>query len=166
MEWFSTVDWEPLFTPDKPLLEIIIRGSVIYLALLFLLRLMKRQTGSLGMTDILLLVLLADAAQNAMAGEYHSLPDGIVLVSTLVFWNFSLDWLSYKFAFVEKLLHPPPVPLVKNGRFIRKNMNHELVSEDDLMSRLREEGVSSVHEVKHAYMEGDGKISVVKKSGQ
>jgi uncharacterized membrane protein YcaP (DUF421 family) len=164
MAWLAGADWERMFIPDTPLLEIIIRGSIIYLALFGMLRLvLKRQSGSLGMTDLLVLVLIADAAQNAMAANYHSLPDGIVLVATLIFWNFALDWLGYRYACFERLIHPSPLPLVRNGHFLRKNMRHELVTEDDLMSRLREKGVEHLHEVKEAFMEGDGKISVVKK---
>jgi uncharacterized membrane protein YcaP (DUF421 family) len=62
-------------------------------ALTILLRIvLKRQTGTLGMTDLLLITLLiADASQNAMAGEYRSLPDGIVLVATIIFWNYFFE---------------------------------------------------------------------------
>jgi len=48
---------------------------------------LKRQTGTLGMTDLLLITLLADASQNVMAGDYKSIPDGFVLVATIIFWN-------------------------------------------------------------------------------
>jgi uncharacterized membrane protein YcaP (DUF421 family) len=163
MEWFSPVDWDALFIPDTPLLELIIRGSVMYLGLFCLLRLvLKRQAGSLGMTDLLVLVLIADAAQNGMAGDYQSLPDGLVLVGTLIFWNFLLEWLGYRFPVIERLIHPAPLPLIKKGRMIRKNMKKELVSEDDLMSRLREKDIEKITEVKEAFMEGDGKISIIK----
>lgn len=88
--------WTALIVPDVSLIEMIVRGSVMYLGLLLLLRvILKRQAGTLGMTDLLLITLLADASQNAMAGEYRSLPDGLVLVSTIIFWNYFLDWLSF-----------------------------------------------------------------------
>ena len=91
------MDWKSIFLSDISLFEIILRGSVMYIALFALLRIiLKRQTGTLGMTDLLLITLLADASQNAMAGEYKSVPDGIVLVGTLIFWNYALDWLSFK----------------------------------------------------------------------
>ena len=91
MEWFSAVDWEHIFLPDMPLLEIFIRGSVMYLSLFFLLRLvLKRQVGSIGITDLLVIVLIADAAQNAMAADYQSLPDGMELRIRMVRVSFSL----------------------------------------------------------------------------
>ena len=80
------MDWKSLFLPDVPLFEIILRGSVLYITLFVLLRVvLKRQAGSLGMTDLLLITLLADASQNAMAGGYNSILSGIVLVCTIIF---------------------------------------------------------------------------------
>jgi hypothetical protein len=58
---------------------------------------LKREAGGVGITDMLVIVLLADAAQNAMAGEYKSISDGLVLVSTIIFWSYALDWLGYRY---------------------------------------------------------------------
>ena len=117
------IDWNSIFVPDIPFLEIVVRGTVMYLSLFLLLRIvLKRQTGTLGMTDLLLITLLADASQNAMAGEYRSLPDGIVLVGTIIFWNYAFDWLSFKSEWFERLIEPAPLPLVKRGRLLRQNM--------------------------------------------
>jgi len=109
------IDWNTIFSPDVPLLEIVLRGSVMYISLFILLRvILKRQTGSLGMTDLLLITLLADASQNAMAGEYTSIIDGIVLVATIIFWNYAFDWLSFKFEWFSRLIEPTPLLLVKD----------------------------------------------------
>lgn len=156
------MDWKSLFSLDVPLLEIVLRGSVIYIALFVLLRIvLKRQAGSLGMTDLLLITLIADASQNAMAGEYRSLPAGIVLVSTIIFWSYAFDWLSFKFPWFNRLTEPPPLPLIKDGKLLRRNMRRELITEEELMSQLREQGLDQVEIVKEAYMEPDGHISVV-----
>ncbi|NBO19097.1 MAG: DUF421 domain-containing protein [Proteobacteria bacterium] len=164
MEWFAPVDWGRIFTPGLPLLEIITRGSIVYLSIFFMLRVvLKRQAGSLGITDMLVVVLIADAAQNAMAGTYNSVPDGLVLVGTLVFWNYFLEWLAYYFPFIETCIHPQPLPLIQNGKMLRHNMRKELVSEEDLMSALRENGIENLRDVKRACMEGDGKISILEK---
>ena len=69
---------------------------------------LKRQAGSLGMTDLLLITLIADASQNAMAGQYTSIPAGIVLVATIIFWNYAFDWLSYRSSFFARLIEPTP----------------------------------------------------------
>ncbi len=159
---FDAVDWHSVFVPKTPVLELIIRGSVVYLALFALLRVCRRQTGSLSMTDLLLLVLIADAAQNAMASDYKSVPDGIVLVATLVFWSYALDWLAYRYPLIGRFVHPPPLELVRNGRTNRQNLRRELITQDELMSQLREQGISTLAEVKSARLEGDGQISVIK----
>lgn len=157
------MDWKSLFTLDVPALEIILRGSVMYLSLFILLRVvLKRQAGSLGMTDLLLITLIADASQNALAGEYKSLPAGILLVSTIIFWSYALDWLSFKFPWFSRLIEPKPLPLVKDGKLLYKNMRRELITEEELMSQIREQGLDDIGKVKEAYMESDGHISIVK----
>lgn len=156
------MDWKSIFYPDTPLLEIILRGSFMYIALFIMLRvILKRQTGTVGMSDLLLITLLADAAQNGMAGEYTSLPNGIVLVGTIIFWNYLLDWLSFKYEWFARLIEPPPLPLIKNGKMLRRNMRQELITEDELMSQLREQGLDDLKKVKEAHLESDGRFSVV-----
>lgn len=159
---FNLPDWQTIFVPDVPVLEIIVRASLMYLSIFVLLRIvLKRQMGTLGMTDLLLITLLADASQNAMAGEYKSVPDGIVLVMTIIFWNYAFDWLGYRFAWFERLIEPAPLPLVKHGKLLRRNMRRELITEGELLGQLREQGVDDVTKVKEARMESDGHFSVI-----
>lgn len=156
------MDWKSLFVLDVPLFEIILRGSVMYISLFVLLRVvLKRQAGSLGMTDLLLITLIADASQNAMAGEYRSIPAGVLLVITIIFWSYAFDWLSYNFPWFSRLIESPPLPLIKDGTLLRRNMRRELITEEELMSQLREQGLDDVGKVKEAFMEPDGHISVV-----
>ncbi len=159
-----SIDWESIFLPDTPLIEIIVRGSVMYLALFILLRVvLKRQAGTLGITDLLLITLIADASQNGMAGDYKSIPDGILLVATIVFWDYALDWLGFKFPAFRRLIESPPLPLIKNGEMLRRNMRKELITREELMEQLREQGVSELSKVKEAYMESNGRISVIER---
>jgi uncharacterized membrane protein YcaP (DUF421 family) len=159
--WFQ-VEWGRAFLPQTPVLELVVRGSVIYLALFLLLRLLlKRQSGTLGLTDLLVVVLIADAAQNGMANEYRSITEGLVLVATIIGWSYALDWLGYWCPRVERFIHPPALPLVQAGHLLRHNMRRELVTEEELMSQLREQGIHELTAVKLAYMEGDGRISVI-----
>lgn len=156
------IDWHAMFVPDTPLLEIFVRGSVVYLALFIMLRcVLKRQAGGVGISDILVIVLIADASQNAMAHDYTSLPDGIFLVMTIIFWNYVIDWLSFHAPWFSRLVEPAPLPIIKSGRMLKTNMRSELITVDELMSLLRQQGVDSVSEVKIACMEPDGKLSVV-----
>jgi uncharacterized membrane protein YcaP (DUF421 family) len=156
------MDWNSIFVPDVPLAEIFLRGSLTYISLFTLLRVvLKRQTGSIGMTDLLLVTLIADAIQNAMADEYKSFTAGFVLVATIVFWSYVFDWLSFRFEWFSRLIEPTPLLLIKNGKLLRRNMRKELITEDELMSQLREQGLDDPSKVKEAYMESDGQFSVV-----
>jgi uncharacterized membrane protein YcaP (DUF421 family) len=157
------IDWHAVFVPTVSVLEIALRGTFVYLLLFFVLRVLRREAGALGISDLLVVVLIADAAQNAMSSEYRSVTEGAVLVGTIVAWDYALDWLGYRFPAFGRLLRPAPLPLVKDGRVIRQNMRRELVSMEELMSQLREQGVEHLSEVKKCCLEGDGHISVIKK---
>jgi uncharacterized membrane protein YcaP (DUF421 family) len=158
------IDWSELFVPSGSLVEIAVRGSTLFLALFFILRLLpRRQIGSLGVSDLLVIVLIADAAQNGLSGEYKSITEGIVLVATILFWNWVIDTLDYRFPTLG-LNGSAPRLVVSNGRLLRKNMDRERLSEEQLMSHLREQGVDDLERVRKAYVEGDGQISVIKAS--
>ena len=141
--------------------EIFLQGTIVYLFLFFILRLLRREAGAIGIADLLLVVLIADAAQNAMPSDYKSITDGLILVGSIAFWSYFLDWLGYRFPGVRRLLHPPPLPLIKDGRMQRRNMRQEMITEDKLIGHLRENGIERIEEVKKAYLEGDGRISVI-----
>ena len=159
-------DWQSVFLPEH-WLEVFVRGSIMYVVLFALLRIVtRRRLGSLAPSDILVLVLLSDAAQNGMAGQYDSIPDGIVLCATIIFWATLLDWLGYQSEWFRKILEPEPLELVHSGRFLHRNMKREMLGEKDVMSLLRENGVKNVHEVEQAYLEPDGKISVLRADGK
>lgn len=163
MEFWS-VDWGQLFVPSGPLLEIVVRGSVLYMALFFLLRILpRRQIGSLGVSDLLVVVVIADAAQNGMSGEYRSITEGLALVCTILFWNWVIDTLDYRFPQLS-INGTAPRLVVSKGRMLRQNMDKEELSEEQLMSHLRQQGVEDLRLVSKAYVEGDGRISVIKAS--
>ena len=89
MEKLLQVDWAGLFIPTHSVAEMVVRGTLMYLALFLILRfLMKRQGGSIGIADLLVIIIIADAAQNAFAKEYSSVTEGVVLVLTIIFWDF------------------------------------------------------------------------------
>lgn len=157
------VDWHALFVPSGSLLEIVIRGTVVYFVLLAALRvLIRRHVGSMSLMDLLLMVLIADAAQNAMAGEYTTITEGLALCGTLLAWNYLLDWLAYHSSLVGRLLEPPPLLVVRDGKMIRRNMRMEFLTEDELTSQLRLQGVEDLRHVKRACVESDGGISITR----
>jgi len=156
-----TINWHDMMIPSVALVELVIRGSIMYLVIFGIMRVFRRNQGGLNTADLLVVVMIADAAQNAMSAGYNSVTEGIVLVATIFAWDFLIDWLSYRFAFMHKLLAPRAVPLVINGRLIAANLRAEMLTRDDLMAQLREHGVAALGEVKHCALESDGHISVV-----
>jgi len=146
-----SIDWMSIFMPTRSLSELVVRGTLMYLILIGLLRfVMKRQAGGIGTTDVLVIVLLAEVAGNGFAAEYKSVVEGAVLIGTILFWTYVLEWAAYRFPKFERILHPPTLLLIKDGKILRKNMKEELVTKEELMAQLREQGIEDCAQVKQA----------------
>jgi uncharacterized membrane protein YcaP (DUF421 family) len=153
-----------VFSFQQDPLELFVRGTAMYWFLFCMFRfVLRRDVGAVGIADVLLLVIVADAAQNAMAGEYKTVPEGMLLVATLLFWNWLLDFTSFRFPAVRRLVEPPPLPLVRDGKMLHRNMRREFITEDELMTALRQKGVKALSEVEEVLMESDGNFSVIKR---
>ena len=160
-----SVDWGEIFGLSVSPLEIIVRGTAMYWFLFLLFRLViRRRVGAVGISDILLLVIIADASQNALSGDYKSVTDGFILVATILAWNMLVDWLTYMSTTLQRLLEPPPLLLVDRGKVLRRHLRLEFVNEDELRAKLREHGITDYAEVEKAYMESDGEVSVIKRN--
>jgi uncharacterized membrane protein YcaP (DUF421 family) len=156
------IDWHQMLVPSGSLLELVVRGSLMYLLILAGFRVFRREAGSLSVSDLLVVVLIADAAQNGMAGEYKSLTEGVVIVATIFAWNYILDWLSSRSRFVYWLLHPPSLLLIQSGQIQYRNLRSQMITKQDLLEQLREQGVEGPEGVKQCFLESDGKISVIR----
>lgn len=159
----NDLDLAELFGLSVSPLELVVRGTAMYWFLLALFRfVLRRDVGSIGIADILLLVLIADASQNAMAGGYESITDGFILVATIAGWNYLLDWAAYRSARLRRALEPPALLLVRDGQLLHRNMRRERISAEDLKAELRQFGLEDWSRVSKAYMESDGQISIIK----
>jgi uncharacterized membrane protein YcaP (DUF421 family) len=158
--WLN-LDWERMFVPSQPIAETVIRGTATYLCLFTLLRLFRRQTGSLGPADLLVLLLIADASQNAMAGEYRAITDGLILVATIMGWEYVIDFVTFHHPALRRLIDHQPLPVIENGKVNHGNLKRELMTEEDLLSQIRLKGVDDVIRVKRSFIEGDGHVSVI-----
>jgi uncharacterized membrane protein YcaP (DUF421 family) len=158
------MDWREVFGLTVPPLELIVRGTAMYLFLFVLFRVVvKRRIGAIGMADVLILVIIADAAQNGLSGDYRSVTDAFILVATIVGWNVLIDWLVFSIPALRDVLEPPPLLLIRDGRVIHDHLRRELMSASELESKLREHEVEDPREVAKAYLESDGHLTVLKR---
>lgn len=156
------MDWAGIFGTDWPeIAEIVVRGSVMYLAIFGLLRVLRREVGGLSTPDVLVVVVVADAAQNGLAGSYTAVPAGIVLVLVIMTWSILLDFLAYRSPRFGRLLDPGPILLVKDGQVLHRNLRKNLITKGELMEALHEQALEHLSEVTSAYLEGDGSITVI-----
>jgi uncharacterized membrane protein YcaP (DUF421 family) len=145
------------------LYEIAFRTGFVYLALLLGLRLTgKRQVGQLTPFDFLLLLLLANAVQNAMTGPDTSLAGGLVAAGTLLVLNMIVAWTSRRSSRAEQVIEGMPTLLIRRGQILNANLVREGITREDLLRSLREHGVETVEEVRSAVLEVDGSVSVIK----
>lgn len=158
------IAWSQLFAFSVSPVELIVRGTLVYFFLFCLFRfVVHRDVGGLGVSDLLLLVIIADASQNAMAGEYKSVSDGFVLIGTLVGWSLALNFLSFRFRAFRRFVLPRPICLVRDGVRIDKNLRRELIADEELAEMLREHDIDDIADVRRAYLEPDGQITVLKR---
>jgi len=156
-----------LFALHVPVWELIARGSLVYWFLFVLFRFgLRRDSGSLGLADVLLVVLIADASQNGMSGEYKSVAEAMILVGTIAGWNVCIDWMAFQFPWFARFADPSVVMLIQHGRVIRRNLRREMLTVHELQSQLRQAGVMNIGEVKRATLEPDGHIGVIRYSGE
>lgn len=145
-----------------PLWQLIIRALVIYLALLFGLRLFgKREVGQFTIFDLVLVLLVANAVQPAITGPDSSLTGGLVIMATLFAVNVAVAYLRIHSPWLRRLTEGRPTVIARDGRWLPEALRQEGLEEEDCDMALREHGLSHVSEVALAVLETDGTISVV-----
>ena len=160
------MQWDTFFGITVQPAELILRGTLVYWFLFLIFRfVLRRDAGAVGIADLLLLVLLADAAQNAMSGGYTTVAEGAIVLSTIIGWNWLIDWASFHSPAVARFTTPPAIVLVRHGRLLRRNLRREHLSDEELTGKLRQHGVERLGDVKLALMESDGEISVIRYRG-
>ena len=155
--------WLEMLVLSIPLLELVARGTVIYLALIVAMRVVgQREVGGIGMTDLLVVVLVVEAAGVGLRGETTSIGDSLVLVATVLAWSVAIDAITYRWPRVAKLLKARPKAIIRNGTFDRHVMHREFMTRDEVLSQLRLHGITDPAAVHRAYIEPNGMVSVIR----
>lgn len=146
--------------------EFIIRGVIVYVFLMLLLRLTgKRQVGQLAPFDLVLLLVLSNAVQNAMNGGDNSVTGGMISATTLVAVNWLVGFVTFRNKALEGLIEGRPIILVHNGCINRRAMRRAQMTTHELDAALRAGGCCGPHEVKLAMLENNGEVTVIPKRG-
>ena len=145
-----------------PAWHIFIRTAVVYLAVFLGLRVMgKRELGQMTVFDLVVILLIANAVQNAMVGPDTSLTGGVLAAFTLLVLNYAVSLLRLSSPFWGRLVEGTPTVLVQDGEFVSPHLRKEGLERSELEMAMREHGVESVRDVRLAVLETDGSISIV-----
>ncbi len=148
------------------LLDIVLRSGTIYVIVIIGLRLLgKKHVAQLSIVDLVLILLISNAVQNAMVGDDSSLIGGIIAAATLLIINYFLSITLYRSRVADLYFEGTPTLLVHNGAMIATHLAAEKITVEELERVIREHGIDGIREVKSAIMEVDGTISVVPKNG-
>lgn len=146
----------------NPILDIIIRSAAVYFFMMIALRLTgKKQLSQLNTTDVILILLISNAVQNAMVGNNTSLEGGIIAASVLFIINYILRKLMFKYKKLSAFLQEKPEILIHDGNLDFKILSKLNITSEELREAMREHGVEYFKEVKLAMLEIDGNISII-----
>ncbi|UFH32680.1 DUF421 domain-containing protein [Chryseobacterium sp. C-71] len=146
----------------NPILDVVIRSLCVFLFMVIAIRLFgKNQLSQLNAGDVVLLLLISNAVQNAMVGENTSLEGGIVAALVLFAANFILKRLMFSSPSFASFMEADPVILVKDGVVDHVALRKVKISFDELNESIREHGIESIENVKLSILEVDGNISVI-----
>lgn len=164
---FAPVDWAEILFPTQSILELVVRASAMYLIVFALLRIvLRRHVGGLGTSDLLVVVLVAEIAGNGINADSFSVLGGAISVATVLLWTYGIEWLQYYVPGLERLIREPKLKVIEDGKLLRRNMRAELITFEELMTQLREQGLEDCSEVKAAYVEADGQISILREKSR
>ena len=151
-----------IFTLGTPWWALIARCAVIYLVMIFGLRLFgKREVGQFTLFDLVLVLLIANAVQPAMTGPDSSLSGGLIIIVTLLLLNLGVGQLRERSTLFRRLVQPEPTVICQNGKWLMAALHREGIDLEDAEAAVREHGIERVDGVKLAVMETDGSISIV-----
>ena len=154
-----------LWSTSFPWWLFVVRGAVVYLAVLLLLRLGgKRQIGQMGAGEFVAILLISNAMQNAMNGGDNSVSGGLILAAVIIALSVLVAWLTYRSRRWAVWLEGRPTLLVHHGTVLHDHLRGELLSPSELRTMMRRQGIHSFEEVEVAILESDGHLSIRRKS--
>ena len=156
----------PVIAPSVPVWEIVFRTVVVYVVVFGLLRVAgKRELGQMSVSDLVVILVIANAVQNSLNAGDVSLTGGLVSAATLIGMNLLLDRFGRRLPVFRRFVVEEPTLLLQDGKPIAQNMEHEGVALEEIEMSAREHGIADLNEVSAAILEADGSISIIPKEG-
>lgn len=150
-----------MFDMTVPWWELVIRGVVVYLFLITLLRITgKRQIGQLSPLDLVLLLILSNAVQNSMNAGDNSLIGGLISATTLVALNYLIEFATMKSRKLEEIVDGRPQVLIHEGQLFQDVIDKAKITKLEVEATMRQNGYFDIKDVKLAILENNGKVSV------
>lgn len=141
--------------------KIMLSCLVIYLFIIVAIRLFgKKELSQLSVLDLVFVLLISNAVQNAMVGPDATLMGGLVAATTLFVVNYIFKWIMYKFPKFSKTIQGHPQLLIYNGILMKQNLDKLRLSKAELEEAIREHGETSISDIDLAVLEVDGHISL------
>lgn len=151
-----------ILIPDISVAEKLVRSVVVYLFLLVAFRLCgKRQLGQLSAFDLVVLLIISNVVQNAVIGNDNSLGGGLIGATAILLLNLVVAYVTFRFKRADRVVEHSPTLLVRHGRVLRDNLRRERLGPRDLRAALRHHGVVSIRDIRYAFLEEDGHVSVI-----
>jgi uncharacterized membrane protein YcaP (DUF421 family) len=151
-----------MFVPGVSIAEKILRPVIVYLFLIVILRIGgRRELAQMNAFDLVVLLMLANAVQNAIIGDDNSLLGGIIGGTTLILLNLGVNWYLYRHPKLDRRIEGAPTLLVKNGRLLRHHLKRELITEPELISMVHRQGVDRIEDCSEVILETSGVITVI-----
>lgn len=155
-----------IFVMTTPWYEILLRTFVVYMVVLVLLRLAgKRELGQMTPFDLVVILVIANAVQNAMTGGDNSLTGGIIAAATLTLVNIAVGRWGSRVPFFRRLVVSQPTLLLRDGKPIKDALDEERIDVEELEMAARQHGIADLADVMAAVLEEDGSISIIPKEG-
>src|SRR4051794_26341219 len=140
-----------LLHPETHWPILVLRAVAVYAFLMVALRLAgRRELGQMTTFDLVLLLVLANAVQNAINAGDNSLSSGLISAAALLVINFAVGEATFRWRWFEKLVQGRPRPLVRDGKLIWLNLKRERITLEELRSALRKQGIDGVSQCKLA----------------
>ena len=153
------------FVLETPLWEILARGTVVYIAIAVILRLVpQRQTGNIAPNDMIALVIIGTLAADAIVGEAKTLLDLLLMILVIIFWDYASNLAEFYFPRFRKVAQHSPTLLIYKGVILKKNLRNEKITEEELLANLRLNGISDIEKVQQAVLEAEGQISFIERN--